>query len=215
MATQAVITIDHAGFKWRGLVGGVALIGAAVAVIASSPLVVPSPAVRALLTAAGWCSLAVGISWRIWATLYVGGRKPTGRHEAKITVDGPYSVVRNPLYVGSLFIGVSTALLLHSVVLFGAVIIAAVHYCWSVVPAEEDYLRRVVGAATFDAYAACTPRWIPNFRLFHTATTESFETRALRKEAVRASRLLAAAAFLTLAAAARCQPWWPQWLQLP
>ena len=215
MTTQAVIAIEHAGFKWRGLVGGLSLLGAAAAVFASTPLVVPSPFVRASFTAAGWYSLVVGIAWRMWATLYVGGRKPTGRHEAKITVTGPYSVVRNPLYVGSLFIGLSAALLLHSAVLLFAVVVTAIHYCWSVVPAEEAYLRQVIGAATFDAYAASTPRWIPNFGLFQTATTESFETRALRKEAARASRLLVAGAIMTLAAAARCQPWWPQWFQLP
>lgn len=215
MATQAVISIEHAGFKWRGLVGGMCLIGAAVAVVVSTPLIIPSPAVRALLTAGGWCSLIVGIAWRLWATLYVGGRKPTGHHEAKLTVDGPYSVVRNPLYVGSLFIGLSTALLLHSAVLLIAVVVAAVHYCWSVVPAEEAFLRRVVGAETFDAYVARTPRWIPNFRRFTTPATASFQTKALRKEAARASRLLAAGMLITILAASRCQAWWPHWLQLP
>jgi protein-S-isoprenylcysteine O-methyltransferase Ste14 len=215
MATQAVISIEHAGFKWRGLVGGVALISAAAVVVASAPLVVPSSAVRALLTAGGWCSLIVGIAWRLWATLYVGGRKPTGHHEAKLTVDGPYSVVRNPLYVGSLFIGLSTALLLHSAVLLFAVVVAALHYCWSVVPAEEAFLRRVVGADTFDPYVARTPRWIPNFGLFTTPATASFQTKALRKETARAMRLIAGGILMTLLAAARCEAWWPHWLTLP
>jgi protein-S-isoprenylcysteine O-methyltransferase Ste14 len=215
MATQSSTYIESIGFRWRGLAGGATLPTCAAAVIASAPLVVLSPIVRSWLTAAGWALLVLGIGWRLWATLYVGGRKPTGHHEPKLTVDGPYSVVRNPLYVGSFCIGVSFALLLNSAILLAAVVAAAIHYCWIVVPAEETYLRRTVGPATFDAYVARTPRWLPNFRLFTTEAVCTFQAKALRKESARAARLLAAGFLATLAAAARCEAWWPQWFQLP
>jgi hypothetical protein len=76
-------------------------------------------------------------------------------------------------------------------------------------------LRRAVGVEAFEAYAARTPRWLPTFRLFSTPPSYAFQTKALRKEALRAGRLLAAGIALTLAAAARYEPWWPQWFNLP
>jgi hypothetical protein len=114
-----------------------------------------------------------------------------------------------------LLIGLSVAFLLHSVFLFAAVVAAAIHYCRVVVPAEERFLRRTVGPDAFDAYAARTPRWVPDFRLFTTSATCSFQAKALRKEAERAARLLGGGCLLTLLAAARCEAWWPQWFWLP
>lgn len=215
MATQTPAYINSAGFEWRGLVGGATLLSCAAAVVGSAPLVELPVAVRTALTAAGWATLFIGIGFRFWATLYVGGRKVGGHHEPRLTVDGPYSVVRNPLYVGALCIGLSAALLLHSVILLGAVLLAAVHYAWSVVPAEEAFLRRAVGTADFDAYAARTPRWLPNFRLFQSPRYHEFDAKAVRKEFLRAARLLCAAVAMTLLAAARYEPWWPAWLRLP
>lgn len=215
MATQTLAHIESTGFEWRGLVGGATFLSCAAAVIYSSPLIEPSPAVRAALTAAGWMTLVVGIGFRFWATLYVGGRKVGGHHEPSLTVDGPYSVVRNPLYVGSYCIGLSTALLLHSLALLGALAVAAIHYVWSVVPAEEEFLRRTVGPANYDAYAARTPRWLPNFRLFQSPRYNQFDAKAIRKEFYRAARLLGAAVVMTIVAAARYESWWPDMIRLP
>jgi protein-S-isoprenylcysteine O-methyltransferase Ste14 len=215
MATQTLSHIESTGFEWRGLVGGAVILTCAAAVVGSGPLVDLPLVARALLTALGWTLLVAGIGLRFWATLYVGGRKVGGHHEPQLTVDGPYSVVRNPLYVGSLCIGLSAALLLHSLVVVAAVVVVALHYAWSVVPAEEDFLRRTVGAANFDAYAAATPRWLPNVRLFRSPRDCQFDARAVRKEFNRAIRLLAGAVVMTLVAAGRYEAWWPAWIRLP
>jgi protein-S-isoprenylcysteine O-methyltransferase Ste14 len=215
MAAQTAVHIESTAFGWRGLVGGALLIGSAATVVGSAPLVELTLVVRAALTALGWAMLAVGVGFRFWATLYVGGRKVGGHHEPRLTVDGPYSVVRNPLYVGSLAIGLSAPLLLHSAVLLGAVLLAVLHYAWSVVPAEETFLRRAVGDGAYDAYAARTPRWLPNFRLFQSPRDHEFDAKAVRKEFYRAARLLAAAVAMTLLAAARFESWWPATFRLP
>jgi protein-S-isoprenylcysteine O-methyltransferase Ste14 len=52
---------------------------------------------------AGWC-LWPGATLRLWSTLYIGGRK-----RVVLVSDGPYSLCRNPLYVGTFLIALSNA----------------------------------------------------------------------------------------------------------
>ena len=47
----------------------------------------------------GYALLVVATLWRIWCALFIGGIK-----DGDLALDGPYAVVRNPLYVGN-FIG--------------------------------------------------------------------------------------------------------------
>src|SRR5947207_2150332 len=44
----------------------------------------------------GWALAVAGIALRLWATLCIGGRKT---HQ--LVDEGPYSLCRNPLYVGT------------------------------------------------------------------------------------------------------------------
>jgi len=215
MTTDTLRYIESRGFHLRGFAGGTALGLCVAAVACSAPLAEPGPIASAGLTAAGWISFALGIGMRYWATLYVGGRKVGGRREASLTVDGPYSIVRNPLYVGSLLIGLSAPLCLHSATLLIAVAAAALHYALVTVPAEEMFLRELVGAATFDDYCRRTPRFIPNFRLHQAARELTIDVKALRNETRRALRLLAVPTVLTLLAVARAAEWWPALLRLP
>lgn len=215
MTTEALRYIESRGFHLRGFAGGAALGTCVAAVACSAPLVEVGPFASAALTALGWVSFALGIGMRYWATLYVGGRKVGGRREAALTVDGPYSIVRNPLYVGSLLIGLSAPLCLQSATLLIAVVAAALHYALVTVPAEETFLRELVGAATFDDYCRRTPRFIPNLRLHQSPRELTIDVKALRNETRRALRLLAVPVVLTLLAVARTAEWWPALVRLP
>jgi protein-S-isoprenylcysteine O-methyltransferase Ste14 len=207
--------IADRGFHLRGFIGGLSLGTCGAAVVASAPAIAFGPLARSGFVAAGWLLFIFGIGLRFWSTLYVGGRKVGGRREAKLVVDGPYSIVRNPLYLGSLLIGLSTVCFLHSGVLAVAVALAAVHYLFVTIPAEEHFLRRLAGGEAFDAYAARTPRLLPNWSLYQAEVDGDFYTKALRNEARRCARLLAVPLALTLLAAARYEPWWPTWFRLP
>ncbi|MCE9606625.1 MAG: isoprenylcysteine carboxylmethyltransferase family protein [Planctomycetia bacterium] len=215
MSTETLRYIESRGFHMRGLAGGAALGLCGAAVACSSPLVTFDAALGAALSSCGWMAFALGIGMRFWATLYVGGRKVGGRRDATLTVDGPYSIVRNPLYVGSLLIGLSAPLCLHSATLLIAVLAAALHYAFVTVPAEETFLRELVGSDTFDAYCRRTPRFIPNFRLYRTSAEITIYAKALRNETRRALRLLVVPAGLTLLAVARGAEWWPAFFRLP
>jgi protein-S-isoprenylcysteine O-methyltransferase Ste14 len=215
MPAESYAYIEAKGFHLRGLVGAAVVGGCAAAVALSAPAWSIGPLTRTACMALGWAAFIVGAGWRFWATLYVGGRKVGGRRECVLTVDGPYSVVRNPLYVGSLLIGLSAALLLQSATVAAAVALAALHYGLVTVPAEERFLRREVGADVFDAYCRLTPRYLPNFALYRTPVEIPLYVKGVRNEARRMLRMLAMPVLLTLLGAARHAEVWPAWFRLP
>lgn len=99
----------------------------------------------------------VGALGRVWASLYLGGRK-----NATLVQDGPYSLCRNPLYffsaVGALGIAIqSHRLLVVLVLLLFLLVIYA-----GTIRAEERRLAATFGEA-FERYCAATPRLIPRF----------------------------------------------------
>jgi protein-S-isoprenylcysteine O-methyltransferase Ste14 len=93
-----------------------------------------------------------GLLLRGYASGYV-------KKNAELTVTGPYSHTRNPLYLGSILIAFGFALAARSlwiamvlVLLFAAIYIP-------VIRSEEEYLRSVF--PEFDAYAETVPRLLP------------------------------------------------------
>ncbi len=82
--------------KWR-VRGG--LVSAILAIIFARPTVC------SLIGGAGIA--AIGITIRIWACGYL-------RKEKELTTSGPYRFTRNPLYLGSLILGISTVVACNS-----------------------------------------------------------------------------------------------------
>jgi protein-S-isoprenylcysteine O-methyltransferase Ste14 len=106
-------------------------------------------------------------SWDLWGLPFIGVGEGLRTWAAgnlikdeSLTVGGPYAHVRNPLYLGSLLSGVGFMLLLGDwrLALAFAVISLAIYLL--IVKQEEDYLRRMHGAA-FDAYRRAVPAIIP------------------------------------------------------
>jgi protein-S-isoprenylcysteine O-methyltransferase Ste14 len=108
----------------------------------------------------GYFSLILCVLGRVWCAVYIGGRK----NQAVVT-DGPYSIVRNPLYVFSFFgvlgVGLSTGTITIPALLAALFLI----YYAQVVRREEQFLADNLGAE-YVAYLAKVPRWIPDFRLW-------------------------------------------------
>jgi protein-S-isoprenylcysteine O-methyltransferase Ste14 len=109
--------------------------------------------------------IGVAIVGRLWCTLYIGGRK-----SAEIVSDGPYSIVRNPLYVFSAIGAAGAGAQTGSVVvalIFG--IVTALAFI-IVARREETFLHEKFGAA-FDSYCARVPRILPKFSLYRDSAT--------------------------------------------
>jgi len=106
---------------------------------------------------------------RIWCFIYISGYK-----EDKLIQYGPYSLIRNPLYVFSFIGTVGLGLASENLLALALMIILFCVLYPSVVEDEESNLKKIHGES-FDTYASKTPRWIPNFK--HYQDSEEYPVK--------------------------------------
>ncbi len=157
----------------------------------------------------GWFLFIVGGVFRWWATLYIGGRKLE-----TIVSDGPYSICRNPLYVGTFLMGLAIAFFLQSLTFGVGFAIAAIFYMSVTVPAEEIMLGDKFGQV-FTDYCQKVPRFFPKLRLLNTPAKIVINVGGLRSEALRTARWVWLPVICDLMAHLRLEAWWPKILHLP
>jgi Phospholipid methyltransferase len=110
-------------------------------------------------------AIVICILGRTWASLYIGGRKIE-----QFVTEGPYSVMRNPLYFFSIIGTAGAGAQLGSVVaavMFGAL-------AWTVfyvVTLQEERLMAKRYDVAFVNYMASVPRFLPNPWLWHDKPT--------------------------------------------
>jgi len=129
------------------------------------------------LTGLGMTFVVAGIAVRLWALASIGLRKTK-----QLVTTGPYSLTRNPLYLGTLLIVLGFLALWQSPVLAALVVPPILLYPFGVVPAEERVLRGEFGAE-FDAYCVRTPRWWPRLRGYVAERQLATGTPGFRREA--------------------------------
>jgi len=88
----------------------------------------------------GYVFLLIGLIIRIWCTFYIGGRK-----NIELITTGPYSICRNPLYIGTFILSIGIGLCFENllIILIALVIIIPVHTI--VIKMEETHLETVFG----------------------------------------------------------------------
>lgn len=150
-----------------------------------------------------------GGACRFWAMLYIGGRK--GR---VVVSQGPYSIVRNPLYWGTFLMTLSLLVRLGNVTsIIGCLAVGSLYVCVTV-PSEERRLASKHGEA-FRDYCRRVPRFWPKISGFSTSEVIDVDVACLANEARRA------AVWMWLPVAAQClttlrvQSWWPHLPWLP
>jgi protein-S-isoprenylcysteine O-methyltransferase Ste14 len=132
----------------------------------------------------GYLFLMAGLGLRIWAILYVGSRK------SKVLItDGPYSLCRNPLYLGTFIIVLGAGLCLTNplMALFTILVYIPVHSL--VGRAEERHLRGLFGAE-YDEYHRAVPAFLPSWRNYHSREEISVSTKAIKRVALDTSLVL-------------------------
>jgi hypothetical protein len=153
--------------------------------------------------------LAICVLGRIWVSLYVAGRK--GTH---LVVLGPYSVVRNPLYVFS-FIGiVGIGVVLQVITLLVIAVILFVPYYSMIVALEETQMSQLHGAS-FAEYVKRVPRWLPKFSGWKDAAVLEVEPRLVLRSFLENSLFFPTFALFVLLQLLRSADLLPTLLILP
>jgi len=197
------------GFRARGLMAAVVGICFGIPALLSPPLAAAGTWPALALDVLGWMLFVTAATFRFWSTLYIGGRKTY-----TLACEGPYSICRNPLYVGTFLLWLSAAVFFKSLTLVLGVAVGVVFYLLVTIPIEEKLLRQVLGAP-YEEYCRKVPRLWPRFSLFHTSPTITVTTAGLWTECRRAVRWIWLPMFAAILAYARNQPTWPNWFHLP
>ncbi|WP_157357827.1 methyltransferase family protein [Mesorhizobium metallidurans] len=108
----------------------------------------------------GWAAIVACIAGRSWCSLYIGGRK-----SEVLVRHGPYSVVRNPLYVFSILGSTGAGLASGSFVLGSGIGLFVFITFAAVVRREENFLLGKLGD-DYQRYLSQVPRWIPRRSLW-------------------------------------------------
>jgi hypothetical protein len=125
------------------------------------------------LEMSGLFLLTVCAMGRLWSLMYISGNK---RYE--MITDGPYSIVRNPLYLFS-FIGViGIGLASENLLILAMMIVFYAMYYPLTILAEEKKLEAAFGQAYVE-YKGKTPRLLPKPSLYkgpdlYTVRTKTF-----------------------------------------
>lgn len=158
----------------RGVLAVVVVMVIAALIFSQSVLPVDGIAHRAVVNF-GIFLVFTGILGRLWATLYIGGRKTN-----QIITGGPYSVVRNPLYlfstVAAMGIGAQTGSLTITAFL-GLLCFVSFHI---VILKEERFLRRIHGIE-YEAYLRQVPRFIPKPSLYRESEVREFVPALMKR----------------------------------
>lgn len=167
-----------------------------------------APDFFALLRGLGVLLVLACIFGRTWCTLYIGGLK-----KKELISFGPYSIVRNPLYVFTILGTTGIGLLTGSLVLALVIGAATLVVFWRVVLAEEVFLARAFGTA-FSDFAARVPRFWPRFSVWSDSDELRVKPWLVVQTFLDASLFLLAVPLLWLKDQAQASGWLPVLLYL-
>ena len=120
----------------------------------------------------GFTLVVLGGFGRIWASLYLEGFKTK-----KLIKEGPYSMVRNPLYFFSLMLFLGMCFAIKSIAISVALLLVFVLFHVPTILNEEKVLSNTHDES-YRAYYESTPRLIPNlFKYKKTESTDIIQVR--------------------------------------
>ncbi|MER8849049.1 MULTISPECIES: methyltransferase family protein [Mesorhizobium] len=169
----------------------------------------PDTPVHETIEMFGVLLIFLGIVGRLWATLYIGGRK-----SSEVVTGGPYSITRNPLYVFSTVAAAGVGAQIGSfsgITLFAVLCAGAFHI---VILREEKFLKEALGV-TYADYLARVPRFFPKLSLYEEGDTGSFKPRLLLTTLLDGLVFLIALPAFELIDGAQLSGMLPVWFRLP
>lgn len=109
---------------------------------------------------------------RLWSLMYISGNK-----RRELVTEGPYSMVRHPLYLFSLIGAVGIGLASENLLVLALIIIFYLFYYPFTILAEEIKLTKKFGNSYLE-YMKKTPQFLPKFSLYKEPEQFSVKTTA-------------------------------------
>ena len=153
----------------------------------------PIPFILALLFLAkpAWYTTLIGILFvaigeflRVWAVGYAGGStRATSLGAARdLVTTGPYSYVRNPLYLGNFLLSFGVCIIANVLWLIPVLIGGFFVQYLPIITVEETYLLESCGSV-YQSYQEQVPRFLPYFRPYSSPSAHDFSwERAIKSE---------------------------------
>jgi protein-S-isoprenylcysteine O-methyltransferase Ste14 len=127
----------------------------------------------------GGLLFGTGLVIRIWAQMHLHYRL---RVKKSLTITGPYSHVRNPIYIANTFLMLGACATSELIWLLPFVLVWCILLYNLVVRYEESHLRRKYGRPYLE-YTRQVSRWFPRgFRATESVPTREFFARSVRAE---------------------------------
>lgn len=123
----------------------------------------PSP-IHESLDVLGFLLLLLGVTGRIWCTLYIAGKK-----SRQLVTGGPYALCRNPLYLFSFLLGVGMTLIFQNSIVFFLFGVFFPFFHLMAIGREERNLTEIFGN-DYLAYRRRVPRIVPALRNWRAAS---------------------------------------------
>ena len=124
-------------------------------------LVVRDGTAEEIMDLAGICVAFAGHLLRVWALSYIGTMSRTTRLRAsQLVTEGPYSLVRNPLYLGNWIIALGLSIVTRDGLLLALGPALVLAWYLKISREEEGFLEERFGDE-YRAYAARVPRFFP------------------------------------------------------
>ena len=134
--------------------------------------------------------VALGLGLRAWAAAFAGYHTRSDSIEApQLATDGPYAHVRNPIYLGSIVLGLGMVGLLGDPWLLPLYVITLAVLFFAIIPAEEEFLRGRFGE-DYARYCAAVPRLVPRLSAWRDAKKTASDWLPARGEVAVAALLL-------------------------
>ena len=149
-----IVNVGRWLFQHRSL-GGLTLLPAV--------LVLREQEREALFWAAGAAVLAVGMAIRVWSIRSIGRSARTRGDKARqLLTAGPYSLCRNPIYIGNL-LGFAGMVIAMEAIWYLPIFLVLQFTFYSLIVRYEECLLAGLYGNEFVEYMRTTPRWLPRF----------------------------------------------------
>jgi protein-S-isoprenylcysteine O-methyltransferase Ste14 len=127
---------------------------------------------------AGYLFLLGGLVIRIWCTFYIGNRK-----SKEIITEGPYSICRNPLYIGSFLLAFGVGFCFENLLMLILVPVIVIPVHIIVARIEENYLESKFGEQ-YRIYKQKVPGFWPRFSNYNSPDTIEVNVHSIRRIAM-------------------------------